>query len=126
LGVISLLFVRLIRVYLDASLTIGMWVSEGIMAEQPFGFWALLQILEDHTHLGEALLFPDITRYGANLDRLYETLQRNVRAQVEYLPLADLHRRRRPGPGHGPRWESKCSGWLRIQHGLVKMGGGSL
>jgi hypothetical protein len=30
------------------------------------------------------------------------------------------------GPGHGPRWESKAGTWLRIQHGLGEMEGGSL
>ncbi len=30
------------------------------------------------------------------------------------------------GPEHGPRWESKCGAWLRIQHGLNEMEGGSL
>jgi hypothetical protein len=30
------------------------------------------------------------------------------------------------GPEHGPRWESKCGAWLRIQHGLGEMEGGSL
>ena len=25
------------------------------------------------------------------------------------------------GPGHGPRWESKCGGGLRIQHGLGEL-----
>src|SRR5262249_8898107 len=30
------------------------------------------------------------------------------------------------GPGHGPRWESTCGAWLRIQHGLAEMEGGSL
>jgi hypothetical protein len=30
------------------------------------------------------------------------------------------------GPGHGPRWESKCGAWLRIQHSLGEMEGGSL
>lgn len=30
------------------------------------------------------------------------------------------------GPGHGPRWESKCGAWLRIQHGLSEMEGGTL
>ena len=25
------------------------------------------------------------------------------------------------GPGHGPRWESKCGGDLRIQHGLNEL-----
>jgi hypothetical protein len=30
------------------------------------------------------------------------------------------------GPGHGPRWESKCGAWLRIQHGLGELEGGSL
>jgi hypothetical protein len=28
------------------------------------------------------------------------------------------------GAGHGPRWESKCGAWLRIQHGLAEMEGG--
>jgi len=28
------------------------------------------------------------------------------------------------GPGHGPRWESKCGGDLRIQHGLNELTGG--
>jgi hypothetical protein len=27
------------------------------------------------------------------------------------------------GPGHGPRWESKCGGDLRIQHGLDELTG---
>lgn len=27
------------------------------------------------------------------------------------------------GPGHGPRWESKCGGDLRIQHGLNELSG---
>src|SRR5262245_60673876 len=27
------------------------------------------------------------------------------------------------GPGHGPRWESKCGGDLRIQHGLGELAG---
>lgn len=27
------------------------------------------------------------------------------------------------GPGHGPRWESKCGGDLRIQHGLNELAG---
>ena len=27
------------------------------------------------------------------------------------------------GPGHGPRWESKCGGNLRIQHGLHELTG---
>jgi hypothetical protein len=30
------------------------------------------------------------------------------------------------GGGHGPRWESKCGAWLRIQHGLAEMEGGFL
>ena len=30
------------------------------------------------------------------------------------------------GQGHGPRWESKAGAWLRIQHGLGEMEGGSL
>ena len=29
------------------------------------------------------------------------------------------------GPGHGPRWESKCGPDLRIQHGLNELVGGS-
>jgi len=29
------------------------------------------------------------------------------------------------GAGHGPRWESKCGGDLRIQHGLNELAGGS-
>ena len=29
------------------------------------------------------------------------------------------------GPGHGPRWESKCGGDLRIQHGLNELVGNS-
>jgi hypothetical protein len=29
------------------------------------------------------------------------------------------------GTGHGPRWESKCGAWLRIQHGLAEMEGGT-
>lgn len=29
------------------------------------------------------------------------------------------------GPGHGPRWESKCGGDLRIQHGLNELVGSS-
>ncbi|MBY0524778.1 MAG: hypothetical protein K2R98_15340 [Gemmataceae bacterium] len=29
------------------------------------------------------------------------------------------------GPGHGPRWESKCGGDLRIQHGLGELVGSS-
>jgi hypothetical protein len=29
------------------------------------------------------------------------------------------------GPGHGRRWESKCGGDLRIQHGLNELAGGS-
>ena len=29
------------------------------------------------------------------------------------------------GDGHGPRWESKCGAWLRIQHGLAEMEGGN-
>lgn len=30
------------------------------------------------------------------------------------------------GLEHSPRWESKCGAWLRIQHGLGEMEGGSL
>jgi hypothetical protein len=30
------------------------------------------------------------------------------------------------GSGHGPRWESKCGKWLRIQHGLAELEGGVL
>jgi hypothetical protein len=30
------------------------------------------------------------------------------------------------GPGHGPRWESKAGNWLRIQHGLAEMEGGTV
>jgi hypothetical protein len=29
------------------------------------------------------------------------------------------------GPGHGPRWESKCGGDLRIQHALGELSGSS-
>ncbi len=29
------------------------------------------------------------------------------------------------GPGHGARWESKAGEWLRIQHGLSEMEGGT-
>ncbi len=29
------------------------------------------------------------------------------------------------GPGHGPRWESKCGKGLRIQHGLTELEGAS-
>jgi hypothetical protein len=30
------------------------------------------------------------------------------------------------GLGHGPRWESKCGAWVRLQHGLTEMEGGVL
>jgi hypothetical protein len=30
------------------------------------------------------------------------------------------------GPIHGRRWENKCGVWLRIQHGLAEMEGGTL
>ena len=30
------------------------------------------------------------------------------------------------GPGHGPRWESKCGAWLRFQHGLGELDGGTI
>lgn len=30
------------------------------------------------------------------------------------------------GPGHEPRWESKAGAWLRIQHSLGEMEGGSI
>ena len=30
------------------------------------------------------------------------------------------------GPRHGPRWESKCGVWLRIQHGLSELEGGGV
>lgn len=30
------------------------------------------------------------------------------------------------GPGHGPRWESKCGAWLRIQHALGELEGAAL
>ena len=30
------------------------------------------------------------------------------------------------GPEYGPRWESKCGAWLRIQHGLGEMESGIL
>lgn len=30
------------------------------------------------------------------------------------------------GAEHGPRWESKCGAWLRLEHGLAEMEGGAL
>lgn len=42
------------------------------------------------------------------------------------LTVNDMKHGSIAGRGHGPRWESKCGVWLRIQHGLGEMEGGSL
>jgi hypothetical protein len=40
--------------------------------------------------------------------------------------LSEMNHGSITGPGHGPRWESKCGAWLRLQHGLGEMEGGTV
>jgi hypothetical protein len=42
------------------------------------------------------------------------------------LDASDMRHACVSGQDHGPRWESKCGAWVRLQHGLAEMEGGLL
>ncbi|KAA0214734.1 ATP-dependent Clp protease ATP-binding subunit [bacterium] len=64
------------------------------MALISFRIPAFIQDLGGGLLLGEALLFPEITRLSDSRPRLTSTLGANLRRILEQEPLLDLHRRR--------------------------------
>jgi ATP-dependent Clp protease ATP-binding subunit ClpA len=67
------------------------------MADHLLHLSAIIQTLEDNTHLVEALFFPEVSRYGADLKRLRKALERSARRVYEKLALSDLYRRHPAG-----------------------------
>lgn len=67
------------------------------MPEYTFRLTAIFQTFENDTHLGEGLFFPEVSRFGANLQKLEEAMKENAaRISEEALALA-LHRRHYTG-----------------------------
>src|SRR6266478_6350482 len=65
------------------------------MSELTFPFWTVFQILENRLSVAEALGFSEISRLGANRERLLHVLRENVRRLVEADALPQLHGRHR-------------------------------
>jgi hypothetical protein len=63
----------------------------------------------------------------ANFDSFYSQfgLQRKTKGHVAAWGFADNNMKHGciSGPAHGPKWESKCGGWARIQHCLNELDG---
>ena len=68
------------------------------MADHAWGLPVIIRTLENRTHLAEAFLFPEVSRYGSRPERLREALEHNVRRAVAALPPGEVYRRRPPGP----------------------------
>jgi ATP-dependent Clp protease ATP-binding subunit ClpA len=68
------------------------------MADHVWGLPVIIRTLENRTHLAEAFLFPEVSRYGSRPERLREALERNVRRIVAALPPGEVYRRCPPGP----------------------------
>jgi MoxR-like ATPase len=62
----------------------------------PFRLTLLLRPLEEGLILGEALLFPEVTRLGSSRHRLIAGLEETVRNLVLALPRTQIHVRRPP------------------------------
>jgi hypothetical protein len=63
------------------------------MSSFVFPSGAVYQVLENRLALVEMLNYPEVSRLGANRDRLLAHLGRNVRRLVEPAPLSTLFRR---------------------------------
>jgi hypothetical protein len=65
------------------------------MPKHEFQFSAIIQSLENHNYLAEALFFPEITRFRTNADATKDDLIANVARLVEEdLRPLELYRRR--------------------------------
>lgn len=65
------------------------------MPKHEFQFSAIIQSLENHYYLGEALFYPEITRFRTNADAPKDDLVANLARMVEEdLEPLELHRRR--------------------------------
>ncbi|MBI3653739.1 MAG: ATP-dependent Clp protease ATP-binding subunit [Acidobacteria bacterium] len=67
------------------------------MPEYSFRLTAIFQTFENDTHLAEALFFPEVSRFGANLKKLEAALQENAANLVETAPALTLYRRHATG-----------------------------
>jgi ATP-dependent Clp protease ATP-binding subunit ClpC len=89
------------------------------MPSYDFAFHLLESTLENETHLGRVLFYPEVSAYDRRHDRLRSALRELTTAQVGKLSLLELHRRQ-PGqtpelreliveiapPSHNPDWET--------------------
>jgi ATP-dependent Clp protease ATP-binding subunit ClpA len=67
------------------------------MPKFDFLLTAIISALENETYTAEALLFPEVLRFGDNPRRPRESLTANVTRIVEALPPLEQHRRRAAG-----------------------------
>ena len=74
------------RPHLVVSLSFRLFVTMDHMLR----ITAVIQTLEDNTHLAEGLFFPEVSRYGADRKRLRRALERTARRIYEKLPLPEL------------------------------------
>ncbi|HEY1860137.1 MAG TPA: AAA family ATPase, partial [Gemmataceae bacterium] len=63
------------------------------MSSFAFPCWAVYQVLENRLALVEMLNYPEVSRLGANRDRLRAHIRRKVRRLLEPVPLSTLFRR---------------------------------
>src|ERR1051325_1215355 len=68
------------------------------MPQYTFRLTAVFQTFENDTHLAEALFFPEVSRFGANLKRLENALKENAARLAEEAPALELYRRHLTGP----------------------------
>jgi ATP-dependent Clp protease ATP-binding subunit ClpC len=67
------------------------------MPQYTFRLTAVFQTFENDTHIAEALFFPEVSRFGANLKKLEEALQENASRISEEAQALALYRRHYTG-----------------------------
>jgi ATP-dependent Clp protease ATP-binding subunit ClpC len=67
------------------------------MPEYTFRLTAVFQTFEDDTYIAEALFFPEVSRFGANLKKLEDALKENASRISEEANALTLHRRHHSG-----------------------------
>ena len=89
------------------------------MPSHDFTFHLIASTLENETRLGRVLFYPEVSAYEHREDRLRSALRELTVAEIQELPLLELHRRHAAGtpelhemvveiapPRHAPAWET--------------------
>jgi ATP-dependent Clp protease ATP-binding subunit ClpC len=67
------------------------------MPQYTFRLTAVFQTFENDTHIAEALFYPEVSRFGANLEKLEEALKDNAAHISEAVAALALYRRHHTG-----------------------------